>query len=501
MTRVNLILMTLGAFVFTQIKAQELVWPQFRGPNCSGHANGEARPPTEFGEDSNLKWKMAIPEGVSSPVIWNDHLYLTSCIEDNNEMQLLCLNRQTGATIWTRSFFPEKLEGAHSISSPAQSTPVLDNDGIYVYYAAYGVICYDHAGNVRWKTPLNKISHMWGHASSPVIMDDKVILNQDFGGDDARNLIALNKNSGTVSWKTLTQQESYLADAWYLGYSTPVRFKNQIIIHRFGGISSYSIEDGSSIWWLPIGTTGTSTPVIADSLIYIALWNNFSDKEHMGEYFNYVDFSKVIRDFDRDADHLLSMDEVPEDFYVASRIEVVEYEGSTHTIRNWFGDMDKDKNQEVDSLEWNEMYDFFEKYVLDLGLVALDADHQGEISPDEIVWMQTEIIPEVPSPVSVNGFIYTVKDGGRVTCTDAATGKLFYSEKLGTTGGYFASPVVANGYLYIAGHRGIVHVIKASKTPEIIFETKLEGKILATPAIVANTIYVRTTDYLYAFGE
>ena len=209
----------------------------------------------------------------------------------------------------------------------------------------------------------------------------------------------------------------------------------------------------------------------------------------------------MIRDFDRDADHQLSMDEVPEDLLVASRIEVIKYEGSTHTVRSWFGGMDRDNNQEVDSLEWNDMYDFFKKYLLDLGLVAVDADHQGEISPNEIVWMQSEIIPEVPSPILVNGFIFTVKDGGWVTCTDAATGKLFYSEKLGTTGGYFASPVAANGHIYIAGHRGLVHVIKASSKPEIVFETRLQGKILATPAIVGNTLYIRTSDYFYAFSE
>ena len=115
--------------------------------------------------------------------------------------------------------------------------------------------------------------------------------------------------------------------------------------------------------------------------------------------------------------------------------------------------------------------------------------------------MQSEKIPEVPSPIVVNGFIYTVKDGGWLSCIDTKTGKLYFSEKLGTTGGYLASPVAANGHLYIAGHRGIVHVIKASNTPEVVAEIRLEGKILATPAIVGNNLYIRTTDYLYAFGQ
>ena len=84
---------------------------------------------------------------------------------------------------------------------------------------------------------------------------------------------------------------------------------------------------------------------------------------------------------------------------------------------------------------------------------------------------------------------------------DANTGKMHYSEKLGTSGAYFASPVTANGYIYLAGHRGIVNVIKATDYPEVTSAIRLEGKILATPAIAGDNIYFRTTEYLYAFGK
>ena len=501
MTKSILILLISKALFFTHLNAQELIWSQFRGQNGCGLASDKAIPPIEFGEDNNVIWKVEIPDGASSPIIWKDHIYITGCNEDNNEMQLHCLNRKSGANVWTQSFFPEKLEGAHPISSPAQSTPVLDNKGIYVYYASYGVICYDHEGRVQWKTPLPIATHQWGHATSPVIMEDKIILNLDYGEDDFRNLTALNKNNGELAWKTLTQEVSYFEDAFFLGYSTPIRYENQIIVHRIGGIASYSIEDGGPVWWMPIFTTGTSSPIVVDSVIYIALWNHFSDKENKGTYFDYEDFAKVVRDFDRDADSLLSIEEFPEDFILASRIEVADYDGATHTVRSMYGFIDKDQNDEIDSLEWIDAYNYFGSYVLDLGLIALNEGNKGKISIEKIAWMQSEKIPEVPSPIVVNGFIYTVKDGGWLSCIDKKTGKLYFSEKLGTTGGYLASPVAANGHLYIAGHRGIVHVINASNTPEVVSEIKLEGKILATPAIVGNNLYIRTTDYLYAFGQ
>jgi hypothetical protein len=248
-------------------------------------------------------------------------------------------------------------------------------------------------------------------------------------------------------------------------------------------------------------SAGNSTPIVVDSLIYIAFWNNFSERDNLGRFFDYEDFSKVIKDFDKDADHLLSKDEIPEDLRLATRTGVTEYEGATVFVRDLFWFMDKDRNKEIDSVEWKENFDYTNKFVIEMGISAINAIHEGETEPEEIIWMQTQNVPEVPSPICVNGCIYTVKDVGWVSCIDAVSGKLYYSKRLGTTGGYFSSPVSANGYIYIAGHRGIVHVIKASNTPEIVSETRLEGKILATPAIVGNSLYIRTSDYLYAFGE
>lgn len=84
---------------------------------------------------------------------------------------------------------------------------------------------------------------------------------------------------------------------------------------------------------------------------------------------------------------------------------------------------------------------------------------------------------------------------------DAKTGKVHFQEKLGAPGACIASPVMANGKIYLASYNGIIKVIEASKKPVVISETKLEGKILATPAIVENNLYIRTSEHLYAFGK
>ncbi|MFO7935916.1 MAG: PQQ-binding-like beta-propeller repeat protein [Bacteroidales bacterium] len=380
MKKLFLILISVGSFLsftISPLRSQETEWTRFRGSNGSGQAGEKASPPGVFGEIEKMKWKVKVPEGTSSPVIWKNRIYITGCIEEKNEMQLLCLDRTDGKILWTRSYFPEELEGAHPISNPAQSTPALDSEGVYLYDAAYGLICYHHDGNLHWKTPLSKVKHAWGHATSPVVMDDKVILNLDFGMDDSRNLIAINKNNGEIIWKTLTQKVSYFKDAVFLGYSTPVRLEDQILVHRIGGIASYSLEDGSPLWWMPVFTTGTSSPIVVDDVIYVALWNHFLAKSDKGEYFDYDDFNAAIADFDKDADHLLSVNEFPEDLLVASRIAVADYDGATHTVRRWFDFIDKDQNQEIDNQEWDEAYEYFNSYILDLGLIALRKENRG----------------------------------------------------------------------------------------------------------------------------
>jgi len=488
-------------FLFPPLKAQESVWPQFRGPNGCGLASEGAKPPLEFGEEINMQWKMDVPEGSSSPIIWKDRIFLTGCIENNGEMQLLCLDRNSGDIIWKESFLPDKIEGAHPVSNPAQSTPAVDEDGIYVYYASHGVLCYHHDGSLKWEYRIPPPSHGFGHASSLVVIQDKVIVNLDYGGKNSRCLLALNKNSGEVEWKTLTQEATNLKHNGGKGWSTPICFHSQIIIHRSGGIASYSVKDGSPIWWIPLITDGVSTPVVHDSLLIVGAWQELSDKENRGAFFEYEDFNKVLKDFDQNGDSLITINELTDDFMLFDRTEAADILYASRPVSDFFKRFDNNKNNSIDSLEWNAAFSMMSGFVQDLGVIAISLYNTGKLSWEQIIWNQNTKTPEVPCPVAFQDCIYTVKDGGWVTCMDANTGKVHYSEKLGASGAYFASPIKAYGYIYLASHRGIVNVIKATDYPIAISEVRLEGKILATPAIAGDNIYFRTSEYLYAFGE
>jgi outer membrane protein assembly factor BamB len=134
-------------------------------------------------------------------------------------------------------------------------------------------------------------------------------------------------------------------------------------------------------------------------------------------------------------------------------------------------------------------------------VMAVRPGGKGEVGPANIAWSERKGVPGVPSPLYYNGRLYTFQNGGMVFCRVAKTGALVYSGRLGAPGYYYSSPVAADGKIYIASEKGVVVVLDAGEKLEILAKNKLDGAILATPALVDSNIYVRTENHLYAFGK
>jgi outer membrane protein assembly factor BamB len=134
-------------------------------------------------------------------------------------------------------------------------------------------------------------------------------------------------------------------------------------------------------------------------------------------------------------------------------------------------------------------------------VMAVRPGTKGEVSQANIVWSERRGTPGVPSPLYYDGRLYTVQNGGIVFCRAAKTGSLVYSGRLGALGYYYASPVAADGRVYISSAEGVVSVLQAGETLKVLSTNKLDGGILATPALADGSIYVRTETHLYAFGN
>lgn len=470
-------------------------WPQFRGNNCSGIAAENARPPIEFNAN-NLSWKIVLPEGHSSPVIWNDKIFVTGFIKDNSELQIICIKRKTGKIIWKQSIFPERIEGYHTISNAAMASPATDGEHVYVYFGSYGILCYDFNGELVWDFKIKVHPYRWGVASSLVIHEDKLILNRDISNE--RQLIALNKRTGEIIWKTdLTNAKNNI---WTTSFSTPVIYGNQIILHRSAEIASYSAEDGHRIWWISYLTSGVSTPVTNKDIIYIGTWHNFSENELRGNLPKYFDFNKLVNDFDASQDGLIQKDELPDSLLLFNRPEISDIETSSNSVLQAIDDFDKNKNGAIDKSEWDETINWIKStFYKEAGLIALKPEAEGELTFDKIVWREPEKVPEVPSPVYYNNLVYMCCDGGILTCMDANNGKIVYRERIGAAGSFIASPVIANGYIYLTSAKGVITVIKAGDKFNIVKQNNLKENVFATPAIIGNSFYIRAQGHLYAF--
>ncbi len=134
-------------------------------------------------------------------------------------------------------------------------------------------------------------------------------------------------------------------------------------------------------------------------------------------------------------------------------------------------------------------------------VMAIRPGGKNEVNQTHVAWIQTKGVPGVPSPLYYNGRLYTVQNGGIVFSRVAKTGELVYSGRTGATGYYYSSPVAADNKIYLASEEGVVVVLDGGEELKVLARNKLDGQILATPAIVDGTIYVRTENHLYAFGR
>jgi outer membrane protein assembly factor BamB len=161
-----------------------------------------------------------------------------------------------------------------------------------------------------------------------------------------------------------------------------------------------------------------------------------------------------------------------------------------------FKGLDRNNDGILQETEWEAFRTRITTTAQDHGLLAI----RPEGDTAAVVWRENSSIPEVPSPLLYQGRLFLVRNGGIVTCLDAVTGKVAYRARAGAPGAYYASPVAANGRVYLASSEGMVTVISAAQDHlEVLTRNELGEDIVATPAIVRKSIYVRTVRNLYAF--
>ena len=422
-------------------------WPRFRGAE-GGVAADHPSLPDVWGPSQNIVWKIDVPgRSWSSPVVWGDHVFITTSINTVENETLLpvasYVSRSNGGTMtfmdvskptashrwvvydvdfktgrirWERTVrtgVPAK--SRHLKNSYAAETPVTDGERVYAYFGDVGLFAFDMEGKPLWSKPMDAFEMQtgFGHAQSPVVDDTHVYIVND--NEEQSFIVAFDKRTGNQVWRTDRKEKS--------NWTTPLVWRNErrteIVTAATGGVRSYDVN-GRLLWELTgMSTFAVPSPIAANGLLYVMSG------------------------------------------YSASPLRPV---------------------------------------------YAIRAGAEGDISlkPDEtgnafIVWADRTLGTFHPSPLVYRGCFYVLHDRGFLTCSDAATGTPIYGrQRISTdTATFTASPWAYNGKVFALSEDGDTYVIQAGPEFKVLGKNSLNEMALATPAVAHGSLIVRTASKLY----
>jgi outer membrane protein assembly factor BamB len=449
-------------------------WSRFRGPNGSGISTA-TNVPTEFGPQKNLVWRLALPPGHSSPILFGDRIYLTAFRGD--ALVTIAIDRTAGKILWERGAPTVKTKTVDKRNNPASPSPAVDANGIYVFFPDYGLIAYDAKGGERWKMPLGPFNNIYGMGASPVIVGDLVVLacDQSLGSF----IMGVEARTGRVRWKVDRPEAKS-------GHSTPIVWrgpdgKDQVLVPGSFLLTSYDAATGRKLWWVGgLSFEMKSTPVIGGDTIYVNGYG--APVNDPGRKVTVPSADEVWKTADADGNGSISKAEFPK-----------------FTQAFWFDVADLDVDGALSRDEWA-----YYRAALDSenGMLAIRLGGSGDMSDKAIRWKYQRSVPQLPSPLLYGKILYMVNDNGIITTLNPDTGAVITQARLtGAPGPHFASPTAADGHIFFTSEAGSVVVVPPGGELAPATVNALGEDTYATPAFADGRIYVRTTAALYAFGK
>jgi outer membrane protein assembly factor BamB len=422
-------------------------WPQFRGARANGLSSVPAPITWNVASGENIAWEQPIPGlAHASPIIWKDFVYVTTAVrpgskselkiglygsgdsykeKEAHQWRLICMDVRTGRVRWDNLAFEcvPSVE-RHTKATHCNSTPAIDGKHIVAIFGSEGLFCFDMNGRKLWRKELGKMDAgpydsptlQWGFASSPIIYDNKIIVQCDVISE--RYLAAFDIKDGHQLWRTARAEPG---GTWCTPNVAITKGRKQIICNGWKDIGGFDLNTGAELWRLEGGgDIPVPTPVIGGELAYFT-------SAH-GKY-------RPLR--------------------------------------------------------------------------AVRLDSTGDVTPPSVestnsavAWCYPRIGSYMQTPLLVGELLFSCDVNGILSCLDARTGKINYSERLGTGNQGFTSSGIAVGQnVYFTGEEGDVFVLPANAQFSVLATNKLGGACLSTPAASRGVLFFRTTEKLIAIGE
>ena len=426
-------------------------WPRFRGSN-GGVAADHPSLPDQWGPAQNIVWKIDVPgRSWSSPVIWGDHVFVTTAINTLETESLLpvasYVSRSNGGTMtfmdvskpsaphrwvlydvdlktgrirWERvSHTGVPAKSRHLKNSYAAETPVTDGERVYAYFGDIGLFVYDMDGKPLWSRSMDALEMQtgFGHAASPVVDDSRVYIVND--NEEQSFIAAYDKRTGAQVWRVDRKEGS--------SWTTPLVWKNElrteIVTAATGGVRSYDVNGGLLWQFTGMSTFAVPSPLASGGLLYVMSG------------------------------------------YTASPLR------PAYAIRAGA-----------------------------TGDISLKPD---QTSSEFIVWADRTLGTFHASPLVYRGCYYILHDRGFLTCNDPGTGKPIYPRQRisSDTATFTASPWAYNGKVFALSEDGDTFVFQSGPEFKVLGKNSLNEMALATPAVAGGSLIIRTASKLYRISK
>jgi outer membrane protein assembly factor BamB len=228
-------------------------WPQFRGPSGDGVSQATGLPVT-WSETEHIVWKTPVHDkGWSSPVIWDNQIWMTTATANGKQSFAVCVDRESGRVVHDiRLLDIEEPQFCHEFNSYASCTPAIEQGRVYVHFGSPGTFCLDSAtGKTLWQRLDLECDHFRGPASSPILYGNLLIVALD--GYDYQYVVALDKNTGETVWRR-DRNIDYGTDngdvkkAYGTATVIDVDGKPQIVYPSAGDTIAYEPQTGEELW-------------------------------------------------------------------------------------------------------------------------------------------------------------------------------------------------------------------------------------------------------------
>lgn len=243
----------------------ETRWPRWRGPRGDGHSTETDLPVTW--NQSAVAWRTALEaEGESSPIVWDNQMFVTATRDGGRQRLLVCLDRRDGNVLWQKTVdYDGEPEPLHKMNSFASPTCATDGEVLVAFFGRAGLHAFTLDGRPLWSKRLGKFESPWGPAASPVIVDDLVVQNGD--ADSDAFLAAFDKHTGREVWNVPRPN--------HRGWSTPVVIeadgRRELVLNGHEGVAAYDPLSGKQHWFCR-ASTGRGEPTVTpggDGLLYL----------------------------------------------------------------------------------------------------------------------------------------------------------------------------------------------------------------------------------------